>query len=237
MDIDALLDACQEKLEYRFENPSLLRIALTHSSGADTPHLSNERMEFLGDSVLGYIICETVFIRYPDKLEGDLTKIKSAVVSRVTCQKVGKALCLDEFLILGRGLNKAYRLPSSILSNVVEAIIAAIYLDGGIDAAYRFIERNFNEELEKFGEDGDLENFKSVLQHLAQCKFGQTPTYQLLEISGPEHKKAFHVTVKIGSKKFQPAWGTTKKEAEQRAAENAIAIINDEPPPYMDAYE
>lgn len=235
MDYAAILDDCQEKIGYRFENPLLLRIALTHSSGAETPFHSNERLEFLGDAVLGYIICETVFLRYPDKLEGDLTKIKSAVVSRASCQVIGKRLGLEDCLILGRGLNRSYRLPSSILANVVESVIASIYLDGGIQAALEFIERHFGPELDKFGEDGDLDNFKSVLQHLAQRELGHTPTYQLLEVVGPEHHKAFHVSVKIGSKSFQAAWGTTKKEAEQRAAENAIAIINGEAPPYFDA--
>jgi ribonuclease-3 len=211
---------------------SLLQIALTHSSGAGVPHLSNERLEFLGDAVLGYVICEIVFMRHPDDQEGELTKMKSAIVSRTSCHQICKRLGLEEFLILGRGLRDPSRMPPSLLANVVESLIAAIYLDGGIDAAYDFIERTFAPEIEKFGVDSDQENFKSLLQHKAQKMLGHTPSYTVLSVTGPEHRKVFQVAVLINTRQYQPAWGTTKKVAEQRAAENALAILNGEDPPY-----
>lgn len=226
------LKECQQRLGYTFHNPALLQMALTHSSGAESHNQSNERLEFLGDAVLGYVICETVFMRHPDEQEGGLTKIKSAIVSRNTCQQIALRLGLDGFLITGRGIRLG-KVPPSLLGNVMEAVIAAIYLDGGMDAAADFIERQFGPELDTFGDNGDLGNFKSILQHVAQTRLGQTPVYRLLQIAGPEHSKSFQVSVIIGGHTYYPAWGMTKKEAEQRAAENAMAAINNEEPPYL----
>ncbi len=233
MELQRFLDNCQARIEYKFKETEHLRVALTHSSGADTPQTSNERMEFLGDSVLGYVICDYLFQHHPDMLEGDMTKIKSAVVSRATCQKVAKQIGMDEFLILGRGLSRVHKIPLSILANTMESLIAAIYLDGGVVPARDFILRVFHDEIEKMVGNHDADNFKSVLQHVAQKRLGQSPEYRILEIKGPEHHKTFHVSVRIGKNEFPAAWGATKKEAEQRAAENAFCILNDEEPPYL----
>ena len=233
MELERFLDNCQRRFGYRFTDTEYLRTALTHSSGADTPQTSNERMEFLGDSVLGYVICDYLFHQYPDMLEGNMTKIKSAVVSRATCQKVAKAIGMEECLILGRGLSRSQRIPLSILANTMESLIAAIYLDGGIDPAREFILRVFHQEIDKMLVDHDADNYKSVLQHISQKRFGQTPEYVLLEIKGPEHCKSFHVKVQIGKKTYPAAWGATKKEAEQRAAENAFYVLHGEEPPYL----
>ena len=233
MELQRFLANCQKRIGYEFENTEYLRTALTHSSGADTPQASNERMEFLGDSVLGYVICDYLFHEHPDMLEGDMTKIKSAVVSRATCQKLAKQIGMEECLILGRGLSRAQRIPLSILANTMESLIAAIYLDGGIPPAREFILRVFQEEIGKMLEDHDADNYKSVLQHISQKRFGKTPEYVLLEIKGPEHFKTFHVMVRIGKKDYPAAWGATKKEAEQRAAENAFYVLHDEEPPYL----
>lgn len=231
--MNELLESCQTKIGYQFKNESLLKMALTHSSGAELPNLSNERLEFLGDAVLGYIICEIAFMRHPNEREGGLTKMKSAIVSRVSCHQIAKRLDLEKYLILGRGLNGSQKLPHSLLSNVVESLIAAIYLDGGIDAAYDFIEEHFGPEIEKFGVDGDMDNFKSTLQKQSQKMLGQTPLYKVLKVCGPEHHRSFQVSVQIGAQAYHSAWGTTKKEAEQRAAENAMAILNGDEPPYL----
>ena len=233
MELQRFLDNCQKRIGYRFTNTEYLRTALTHSSGADTPQTSNERMEFLGDAVLGYVMCEHLFHAHPDMLEGDMTKIKSAVVSRATCQRIAKAIGMEECLILGRGLSRTNRIPLSILANTMESLIAAIYLDGGVEPARKFILRVFREEIDKMLVDHDADNYKSVLQHIAQKRFGQTPEYVLLEIKGPEHYKVFHVAVRIGKKDYPAAWGATKKEAEQRAAENAFYVLNGEEPPYL----
>jgi len=234
MELQRFLDNCQKRFGYKFKNAEYLRTALTHSSGADTPQASNERMEFLGDSVLGYVICEHLFHAHPNMLEGDMTKIKSAVVSRTSCQKVAKQIGMDECLILGRGLSRSSRIPLSILANTMESLIAAIYLDGGIEPAREFVLRVFREEIDKMLLDHDGDNYKSVLQHISQKRFGQTPEYVLLEIKGPEHYKSFHVQVRIGKKNYPAAWGITKKEAEQHAAENAFYVMNGERPPYRE---
>ena len=232
MSVNEKLEQCQLQLRYLFRNPELLLTALTHSSGADTPLMSNERMEFLGDSILGYTVCETVFRQYPHMHEGDMTKIKSAVVSRATCNHIGKRLELDEFLIVGRGLKRGGRLPSSILANTMEAIIAAIYLDGGIAAAQAFIMEQFGPEIDKMALDCDADNFKSVLQQVAQREFRASPEYRIVATGGPDHSRCFKVAVRIDRREFDSAWGNTKKEAEQRAAENALAILAGDEPPY-----
>ncbi|MDR2170396.1 MAG: ribonuclease III [Planctomycetaceae bacterium] len=234
MDLVVFLTNCQNKIGYNFNDPMILRTALTHSSGADVPELSNERMEFLGDSVLGHVICEYLFRNFPKMLEGEMTKIKSAVVSRSTCHKIAMEIGLDKFLIVGRGLSRVSRLPNSIFANAMESLIAAIFLDGGLELAREFILRTFRNEIDKMLADSNANNYKSTLQHHSQKLLGCTPEYILLAITGPEHFKAFHVSVRIGKKLFPSAWGGTKKEAEQRAAENALAILKNELPPYVD---
>src|SRR5579885_3223611 len=130
-----VLDQCQDAISYRFRRPELLRAALTHTSGANTRLASNERMEFLGDSVLGLITCEQLYQRFPEYQEGDLTKVKSVVVSRKTCARFSQQLGLGDFLFLGKGMNGFGEMPSNILADVFEALVAAIFLDGGYDAA------------------------------------------------------------------------------------------------------
>src|SRR5947209_5394237 len=130
-----ILDECQTAIGYRFRQPDLLRSALTHASGANTRLASNERMEFLGDSVLGLITCEQLYLRFPDYQEGDLTKIKSVVVSRRTCARFSKALNLGDYLFLGKGMHLHTAVPPSLLADVYESLVAAIYLDGGLEAA------------------------------------------------------------------------------------------------------
>ena len=233
MDLEKFLANCQSQMGYTFRNKELLRIALTHASGADAPALSNERMEFLGDAVLGYVICDHLYEKLPNMLEGDMTKVKSSVVSRSTCQKNCKQLGLDKFLILGRGLGRSNRIPDSIFANTLEAFIAAVYLDGGMEAARKFVIRVFQSDIEEMLQNSDAHNHKSVLQQYCQKYDGLTPEYRVLEIQGPEHRKTFKVQVQVGKRVFPAAWGVTKKEAEQRAAENALAVLSDQPVPYL----
>src|SRR5262249_29585460 len=134
-----ILEECQKAIEYRFRQPELLRAALTHASGADTRLASNERLEFLGDAVLGLVTCEQLFLRFPDYQEGDLTKIKSVVVSRRTCARISRLLNLGDFLFMGKGMNAHSVVPANLLADVYESLVAAIYLDGGLDAAKSFI--------------------------------------------------------------------------------------------------
>jgi ribonuclease-3 len=226
------LPACEQCLQYEFRDKALLRSALTHASGAPHPLASNERLEFLGDSILGAVVCEILYRNYPDYLEGDLTKIKSIVVSRSTCAKISMSLGLQEFLILGKGMTTHAKVPPSLLSDVFESLVAAIYLDGGDEAVRAFIYRFVLPEIDA-AVAGDLgANYKSQLQHIAQRDYGTTPNYQLLDEKGPDHSKCFKISAQIGRNRYQAAWGRNKKEAEQRAARNALSEISGESAPF-----
>lgn len=229
-----ILEECQDAIGYRFQQPELLRAALTHTSGANTRLASLERLEFLGDAVLGLVTVEQLYHRFPEYQEGDLTKIKSAVVSRRTCARFSKDLRLGEFLFLGRGmyLHDSAAVPASMLADVYESLVGAIYLDGGMDAAKPFILRHLGPEIEAVAESEAGGNFKSLLQQVAQRELGATPQYLLLDEKGPDHSKCFKIAAVIGRYTHAGAWGRTKKEAEQRAAMNALAQINGEPLPY-----
>ncbi len=225
---DDLLARCQHRLGYTFQNPAILRAALTHASGAEHRLASNERLEFLGDAILGYVVCELLFRQFPQYLEGDMTKIKSVVVSRQTCAKVSEALGLQEFLFLGKGMTTHPTVPPSLLADVFESLIAAIYLDGGEQAARQFITAYIGPEIE-LAATGELGgNYKSLLQQFAQREFGNTPTYHLLDEKGPDHSKCFKIVAQVAGQRYQPAWGRNKKEAEQRAAGNAISELKGE---------
>lgn len=226
------LARCEERIGYTFASRGQLHAALTHASGADHRLASNERLEFLGDAILGAVVCEVLFRRYPELLEGDLTKIKSVVVSRQTCAKVSLALGLQEFLIVGKGMASSPSVPPSLLADVFEALVAAIYLDGGDAPARAFIDRFIGPEIDAAA-TGDLEgNYKSQLQQFAQREFGATPVYQLLDEKGPDHSKCFKITAQVGGHRYQAAWGRNKKEAEQRAACNALAELHGESAPF-----
>src|SRR5436190_7312392 len=134
-----ILEECQNAIGYQFRQPELLRAALTHASGANTRLASNERLESLGDPVLGLVTCEQLFQRFPEYQEGDLTKIKSVVVSRRTCARISKLLNLGDYLFLGKGMHIHTAVPSSMLADVYESLVAAIYLDGGLEPAKQFI--------------------------------------------------------------------------------------------------
>jgi ribonuclease-3 len=229
-----VLEECQKAIGYPFRQPELLRSALTHASGANTRLASNERMEFLGDAVLGLVTCEQLYLRFPDYQEGDLTKIKSVVVSRRTCARFSKQLNLGEFLFLGKGMNHlhAATVPASLLADVYESLVAAIYLDGGLEAARTFILRHLGPEIEQVAEGAHGGNFKSLLQQVAQREFNATPQYILLDEKGPDHSKCFKIAAVIGRHTYAGAWGRNKKEAEQRAAMNALAQVNGDPVPF-----
>jgi ribonuclease-3 len=227
-----ILEECQKTIGYTFRQLDLLRAALTHASGADTRLASNERLEFLGDAVLGLITCEQLFSRFPDYEEGDLTKIKSVVVSRRTCARISRNLNLGDFLFLGKGMHVHTAVPASLLADVFESMVAGIYLDGGLDEARRFVLRHIGPEIEQVADGAHAGNFKSLLQQVAQREFGATPQYQLLDEKGPDHSKCFKIAAAIGKSRYAPAWGRNKKEAEQKAAMNALAQINGEPLPY-----
>lgn len=208
-------------LGYRFNNPELISVALTHASVADNRLLSNERMEFLGDAVLGMVVCEHLFDTYQDDLEGEMTKIKSAVVSRRVCAQISSEIGLTKLLLLGKGMNTS-NLPMSLSAAVYEAIVAAIYLDGGLEPTREFILKYLGRHISDNAESTHQQNFKSVLQHYAQKHLTELPSYRLLDEKGPDHSKCFEVCVELGAHRYGSAWGQNKKQAEQRAALNAL---------------
>jgi ribonuclease-3 len=226
------LRRCERRLGYEFCNKELLRAALTHASGAQHRLASNERLEFLGDAILGAVICEMLYRQYPQYLEGDLTRIKSMVVSRQTCAKLSTEMGLEEFLLLGKGMASHSTVPPSLLSDVFESLVAAIYLDGGDAAARDFIERRMGPEIDMAVRGDSESNYKSLLQQIVQREYGTTPTYQLVEERGPDHSKCFKMCADVCGINYPAAWGRNKKEAEQRAAQNALSTLDGKPLPY-----
>lgn len=227
-----MLDTVETLLDHTFEDKSLLLSALIHASGADSRVLSNERLEFLGDAVLGVVICEQLYRLYPTMLEGELTKIKSVVVSRRTCARISRALGLDRFLILGRGMKTQAAVPASVMAAVFESLIGALFLDGGINAAKTFILLQTTSEIERAANGHHGGNYKSLLQQMSQKQYGAIPEYVTLAEIGPDHSKTFRVATQLGEHQYPPAWGRNKKEAEQRAALNAISEMNGLDIPY-----
>lgn len=216
------LDRAREVLGYQFRDASLLVSALTHASVANTRLESNERLEFLGDAVLGLVVCEELYRRYEHHLEGELTKIKSVVVSRKVCADIAQEIGLDDLLLLGKGMRQRNGLPTSLQAGVFESLIAAIYVDGGLEAARKFILEHVMDHIERAAASENQQNYKSFLQQHAQKRMSATPQYEELDEQGPDHSKCFEVCVSINGRRFPSAWGSSKKEAEQRAALRAL---------------
>jgi len=224
------LERCEKRIGYKFKDRFWLRKALTHSSNKSDERASNERLEFLGDAVLGMVVSEYLFTNFKDRGEGELTKIKSVVVSRATLAKRSEALGLESFISVGKGMLRSKGLPVSVMANIIEAIIGAIFIDGGIEPAGKFILDALSADIRATVEDQNRANFKSLLQQFAQREFASTPTYEVIGDSGPDHDKSFHVVALIGSERFETAWGRSKKEAEQRAAElTYFSLLNGGP--------
>lgn len=215
------LAECERRLQYVFRDRGLLRRCLTHSSIAPTRLESNERLEFLGDAILGAVVCEMLFQRFPDEPEGELTRIKSVVVSRTTCAKISGDLGLHDQVFIGKGLSGFNVVPSSVMAAVFESLIAGIYLDGGYGAAQAFVSRLVGSEIDRVVHSSHGKNYKSLLQQHAQKLLGQTPVYRIVDEKGPDHSKCFLIAAVVGGEEFAAAWGPNKKDAEQRAAENA----------------
>lgn len=222
---DEVRKATEARLGYEFEDESLLSLALTHASNSDSRLDSNERLEFLGDAVLGMITCEMIFRKYPSLLEGEMTKIKSATVSRRACADIAQRLGFHEALILGKGMQGQCELPPSLSAAVLESLIAAVYLDGGMDPVRRFLEPLLEPVIEQAADSGHHENYKSLLQQHSQRELIEPPAYRVLDEKGPDHAKCFKVCVELKGVRHTPAWGASKKEAEQRAALYALSEL------------
>jgi ribonuclease-3 len=219
------LRACQDSIGYHFRDVEYLRNALTHSSVKTENHPSNERMEFLGDSVLGHIVADYVYHLLPDYDEGEMTKVKSVVVSTSGLAEIGQKLHVDRYLTVGRGISMRGTIPQSLMANVFEALVAAVYLDRGFECARLFILDHLGGPIDDCLQDRHQKNYKSILQQIAQRDLNSTPTYKVLREEGPDHRKDFEVVAVVGGYEFEPGWGPTKKEAEQRAARAAVVAL------------
>jgi len=219
------LDACQRAINYHFRDVSLLENALTHSSIKSDDRPSYERMEFLGDSVIGLVIASYLYDRRPDFDEGELTKVKSAVVSTDGLADAAKKCGLDRFLAVGRGILMKDSVPKSLVADVFEGVVGAVYLDRGYEAVRLYVLDLLHSFIDDALSDGAARNFKSVLQQVAQRDFGDTPYYEVLRESGPEHSRVFEVAAVVGKRRFSVARAPTKKEAEQAAAKLALQEI------------
>jgi ribonuclease-3 len=221
-------DRLEQRIAYRFGNRDLLERALTHRSRANEDEsgatIDNESLEFLGDAVLGFVIADTLFRRFPEYDEGRKSKVKASLVSTPALARLARALGLGDFLALGRGEEKTGgRKKQALLADGYEALIAAIYLDGGIEAARAFIAAQFEDLLADVrGADFWLRDHKSALQELLQSRDLPLPIYEVAAESGPDHRKMFEVRVRVGDEVLAEAGGRSKKEAEQEAARRAL---------------
>ena len=202
---------------HRFRDRSLIECALTHSSIAPSRLESNERMELLGDSVLGLVVCQHLYLRYPQADEGELTKIKSYLVSRLKCAEYAREAGLISLVALGKGLAGS-AVPASIGAAAFEAMIAAIYLDGGLECAREFILRFVEPHVDVTERMGHQMNFKSVLQQVTQAMSLGTPNYLVVAETGLDHLKSFEICVAVGAQRFASSCAANKKAAEQAAA-------------------
>lgn len=220
-----LIPRAEALLDHSFQNPDLLRTAFTHSSLANTRTQSNERLEFLGDAVLGLIICEELYRRYSEWDEGDLTKVKSVVVSRRICARIADEIGLTDLLMLGNGMAGGHHLPSSLRAAVFESVVGALFLDAGLEVTRQFIMRVISEHLEQCAASENQDNYKSALQQLAQRFLQASPMYESLDEQGPDHSKCFEIGVVINGERYPSAWGPSKKHAEQEAARRALEVL------------
>lgn len=217
----------QEKIGYKFKNEKLLLRALSHSSYAnenqDICKGSNERLEFLGDSVLGFITAENFFNNYKQLPEGELTKLRSTMVCEKTLAEFAKQLNLGDYLLLGKGeVFTGGRERPSLLADAFEAVIAAIYLDGGMDEARKFVLGYIDEAISKHR---SVKDYKTILQEVVQRNPGEIVEYVLVGESGPDHDKRFEVEVHLNSNVIGRGIGKSKKRAEQEAAKEALALM------------
>lgn len=219
---------CEQLVQYTFNQREHLERALTHSSVKSLTKPSNERLEFLGDAILGMVMSEHLFRLFPTYDEGELTRIKSVIVSSATLSRVVKNMGLSSSIIVGKGILKRKAIPRSIMANLFEALIAAIYLDGGIEHARKFVLENLASELDNVLENRHSRNYKSLLQQLVQREYATTPTYQVISEEGPDHMKNFEVTAVLNGRRFPAARGSSKKEAEQCAAQLALEELEKE---------
>ncbi len=221
-------DALERAIAYRFRDRGLLEHAMTHTSKANEDVsggvVDNESLEFLGDALLGFVVADLLFREFPEFDEGAKSKAKASLVSTASLARQAERLQLGEHLLLGRGEEKTGgRRKQALLADGYEALIAAIYLDGGVEQARAFIVREFREQIHEVRHRGVAGlDFKSTLQEVLQAREMPLPEYRLVGTAGPDHSKLFEVDVVVNGEPLARATGTSKKEAEQEAARNAL---------------
>jgi ribonuclease-3 len=223
----------ERALGVRFKDPRMREAALTHRSYAFERDLAetNERLEFLGDAVLGLVVTDLAYRRFPDLPEGELAKLRAATVNMITLADVARDLGLGEEVFLGKGEEQSGgRDKTSILADAMEAVLGSVYLDRGLDAARRLIERLFWPRMVAYVRGEGDRDYKTGLQELAAQDLGSVPQYRVTE-EGPDHAKQFTATVFLGGQSYGTGSGRSKKEAEQRAAREAYARLMSEGPP------
>lgn len=216
----------EKKLGYKFKDRKLLKTALTHSSYAnETSVESNERLEFLGDAVLGFVVARVLYDRYPDAAEGKLSKMRSAIVSRMNFAHYAQELKIDKQLLLGKGEeNTGGSLRQSNLAGAFESVIGAIFIDGGYRKVNSIITKLLKNCLS--GDQEIFKDYKTKLQEVAQRKFRKVLKYKVVLEEGPPHDKFFHIEVKLGRKCLGKGVGRNKKQAEQEAAKEGLEFIS-----------
>ncbi len=220
----------EEQLTYVFRDASLVETALTHRSWTnetqDTQRADNERLEFLGDAVLALVSSDLLMKRFPAEPEGELSKARAAIVNEAGLARIAESLTLGQWIFLGRGEEQAGgRQKRSLLANAFEALVGAVYLDGGFEAAFR-VAGKLIEPLMADVPAAANKDFKSRLQELAQAKLQMAPSYIVLSERGPDHAKTFEIAILIGEKEYGRAFGRSKKEAQQNAARQALAVMD-----------
>jgi ribonuclease-3 len=224
------LNKFQSLIKLKFKDKSLLNRALTHRSFTNESGLQiqdNEKLEYLGDSVLALVVNEYLFKRFGEYLEGDLAKIKSAVVSEVTLAKVAEELNLGSFLMIGKGEEQSGgRERPSILANTLEAVIGAVYLDAGLRETKKFVLNILKRDIERIDNMSYSRDPKTTLQEYVQKKYKERPQYEVIKEVGPDHQKEFSIKLSIHGNDISIGKGTSKRKAEMDAAQQALEMIH-----------
>ncbi len=224
------LQALEDKLGYVFKDLALLKKSLSHKSYSNEKRLTrldhNERLEYLGDAVLELCISDLLMHGFPDAQEGEMSKVRASLVNETALSEVAKKIQLGKYLFLGKGEEQGQgREKNSLVSDAFEALIGAIYLDGGFQHAFRFVKKLFLPEIERSTKEDINRDYKTKLQEEAQNRFREAPDYRLVDQQGPDHDKVFHVDLYIGGEKFSAGQGKSKKQAEQMAAMKALDAL------------
>jgi ribonuclease-3 len=218
------LAAFQKTANFRFKSIKLLNLSFMHRSVANESQIkiNNERLEFLGDSILGAVTATLLYERFPERNEGELAKIKSVVVSEDILSGLALELQIDNLLLFGKGEElSGGRRKKALLADAMEALIGALYLDSGYKAAFAFVSRYISREIDGVMNHKRPEDYKTLLQELCQHKFRSYPQYKVIKQTGPEHDRLFWIEVSVNNKPYGPGTGKNKKSAEQEAAKTA----------------